>query len=362
MKTKRIFFRLAVMILSGIFAAFDFLPVWAMQDDTVIIRDVSVPPVIDGMGDDACWSNVAWQAIDQVWINYGETIDPSDYNGRYKTIWSSKENLVYFLVEINDDIAIDGFIEGGGTADVYNYDIIEVFLDENKSGGPHINDNPSTGENAENAFGYHIYADFPGEGEVNKTYWVGDIPAPLTQHLPEFAIRKTGELSTREFSLKVYNDTYEASNPEASRVILTAGKIMGLSLAYCDNDEDDGQRDNFFGSVWVTAVNYNNHWMNADDYGTAKLYSDIVNRITEIQDLHSLQGYPNPVSDYIWLAADTDIESVEILDISGKTITELLMQHSNRAQITVSGLAGGIYLTRILCHDAGICIGKFIKF
>jgi len=360
MKTENAFSRPAIMLLSGIFTALFSLSGFASQDDTVVVRNVSVPPVIDGTGEDACWNNIAWQAIDQVWINYGETLDPSDFNGRYKTIWSSKENLIYFLVEINDDMAIDGF-RAGETADVYNYDIVEVFLDEDKSGGPHINDNAGSQENAENAFSYHIYADFPAEGSVNNTHWVGDIPAPLTHHIPEFAIRTTGETTLREFSLKVYDDTYESGDPEASRIILTAGKIMGLSLAYCDNDEDDGQRDNFFGSVWVTAEHYNDHWMNADDYGTAKLYSDIVDRISEIEDFRSLRVYPNPASDYVWLKADKAIKSIEILDIAGKMVAQLSIPFTYRTQIPVSGLAGGIYFTRIICHDEGTGTGKFIK-
>jgi hypothetical protein len=361
MKTKGIFLKSIITFLTGVFAISAFLPGFAAQDDTVVIRNVSVPPIIDGIGDDACWTDIKWQAIDQVWIHYGENVEASDYNGRYKAVWSSKENLLYFLVEINDDVAIDGFREGI-TADVYNYDIIEVFLDEDKSGGPHIYDNPGTQENAENAFSYHIYADFPAEGEVNKTCWVGDIPAPHTQHLPEFAIRRTGETAVREFSLKVYDDTYVENNPEASRVILTAGKKMGLSLAYCDNDADDGMRDNFFGSVWVIAENYNNHWMNADDYGLAMLYSDIdYYRTIEQRDYDLLQVYPNPTRDNIQFSGGQDIRTIEIMDVTGKTISRHSLQQIRKVKIPVSDLAQGLYYVRGMSNKAGICMGKFLK-
>ncbi len=344
----------------GIFTACTFLPGFAAQDDTVVIRNVAVPPAIDGVGDDACWNIADWQAIDQVWINYGESIGSSDYSGRYKTVWSSKENLLYFLVEINDDMAVDGFREGE-TADVYHYDIVEVFIDEDKSGGPHIFDDPGT-QNAENAFSYHIYADFPAAGAVNKNHWVGDIPSPLTHHLPEFAMRASGSTAIREFSLKVFDDTYEAHDPEASRVMLTAGKLMGLSLAYCDNDEDDGQRDNFFGSVWVAAEHYNDHWMNADDYGTAVLVSDITSAQTpERMDFPLVQVIPNPVGYKISFSAGIAIQSVEIIDITGETVSRHCIEKDSQIQIPVSDLTRGIYFARILCDPAGICIGKFLK-
>jgi hypothetical protein len=249
------------------------LPVFPQINDTLLFFNVEKIPAIDGKGDDPCWANIPWHTMNQVWIKYGETIDSNDYYGRFKVAWSSKENLLYFLSEITDDTAIGGF-SIGKTADVYNYDIFEIFIDEDRSGGPHINDNSETGENAENAFAYHIYSDFPLNDEANHEFVALDKPTAFTSHIPDFALRKSGNVYTREVSLMVFNDTYENNNPKASRVILSNGKIMGLSLAYCDNDKNDGIRDNFFGSVWVQAANYNNHWMFADDFGIAKLISD----------------------------------------------------------------------------------------
>ena len=52
---------------------------------------------------------------------------------------------------------------------------------------------------------------------------------------------------------------------------------MGLSLAYCDNDDPDEnpkKRDNFFGSVWVPETANNDHWKDADGYGTIMLISE----------------------------------------------------------------------------------------
>ena len=362
MKTYNVYFRYTIVLVTYIITVFFALSLYSMQDDTVKVNSVAAPPVIDGTGDDDCWENADWQTIDQVWINYGEAIDSKDFNGRYKLVWSSKENLLYFLVEVTDDVTIGGFVDGQPTG-VYNYDIAEVFIDENKSGGLHINDNTTTGENAENAFAYHIYADFPTDGEVNKEHWVGDIPGPHTDHIPEFALRKNGNLCIREFSLKVYDDTYDDTIPEASRVILSIDKIMGLSVAYCDNDEDDGQRDNFFGSVWVKAENYNDHWMNADDFGLVKLYSSLLpDHIEKVQCLPSIEIYPNPASDYINFKTSNAVSKVEILDITGKVSPGFMFQGSECSEIQVSYLARGFYLTRIVDENNIFSFGKFIKY
>jgi hypothetical protein len=361
MKTYKRIYRHLTQSLFLLFFSFFSSSLFSVQDDTVRVPDISVPPVIDGIGEDVCWENAGWQTIDQVWINYGEFIEPSDYSGRYKMVWSSNENLLYFLVETTDDVAIGGFVQGR-TADVYNYDIAEVFIDENNSGGPHINDNPQTGENAENAFAYHIYADFPKEGEVTFAHWVGDMPGPHTAHIPDFALRKTGDLYTREFSMKVYNEEYDEKDPEASRVELSKNKIMGLSVAYCDNDKDDGQRDNFFGSVWVPEANYNNHWMNADDFGTVKLQSELnPGSLKGIQPESYMEIYPNPASDYIRLAVNEAFSKFEIVDLTGNARSVFLLQGPGNYRIPVSHLGQGIYYTRIITVDNTVCVGKLLK-
>jgi hypothetical protein len=258
------------------------------QDNPVLAPEVPIAPVIDGLGNDSCWQNIPWQRINQVWIPYGAKIDTSDFSGHYKIVWSSKTNLLYFLIEITDSIFVDGYIPGK-TADIYNYDITEVFLDENKSGGLHVFDGKDSigrvwGTNAQNAFAYHIYADFPGEGKVNTKCYVYDLAGTswadaksmdYTSHLPSFALRRTGRTAMWEFSLIVYNDTYKdtMSEKENARSKLYAGKVMGLSVAYCDNDHPEKNpkvRDFMFGSVWEPGPG-NFHWMNADYFGTVIL-------------------------------------------------------------------------------------------
>lgn len=284
-----------ILILSFVFSFYSYssFPTTPAQDEIVEAKEVSTPPVIDGKADDACWKEAKWQAIDQVWIPWGVKLDSADFCGRYKVCWSSEQNLLYFIVEITDDVVSDGYVKGK-TAAIYNFDMIEVFIDEDKSGGYHVfdgtaNDETSLGTNAENAFAYHIFAKIPPSGQSSNNYCVEDIAGTswatlitpdYSDHFPEFITRHEGNVTTYEFSLIVYNDTYSPTNKIGSRSTLKAGKIMGLSLAANDNDHpeiDPAQafRDNMIGSVAVKEEAYNNHWKIADDFGTLKLVSDI---------------------------------------------------------------------------------------
>jgi hypothetical protein len=111
-------------------------------------------------------------------------------------------------------------------------------------------------------------------GDLAGTGWDDVIQIDYTSHIYEFVLLGTGNSAVWEFSLIVYDDTYDHYNPEESRSRLYARKEMGLSLAYCDNDDpykEPKTRDKFFGSVWVPAEAYNHHWIDADYFGRVKL-------------------------------------------------------------------------------------------
>lgn len=324
--------------------------IYTQKIDSVYIYETNSKPVIDGLGNDICWQQVSWNYIDHVWINYGEEIDSADFYGRFKIVWSSTDNLLYFLVEITDDAAIGGYIPGQ-TAAIYNYDILEVFIDENKSGGPHISDDPVTGENAENAFGYHIYIDFPAHNVVNNIPIVEDIPRQYNEHFPEFAIRGSNDFYTREFSLQVYNDTYDAQNPESSRVQIKAGNLMGLSLAYCDNDEDDGLRDNFFGSVWVPSENYNDHWMNADYFCPAVLKTINTSNVVGSNTNENIKVFQKLSEKKLHITGDDRILKTSIYNSSGNLLLEA---DNNMPNIDLAGFSSGLYLVHVVTKTSEI--------
>ncbi|MDD1674642.1 MAG: T9SS type A sorting domain-containing protein [Methanomicrobiales archaeon] len=341
-----------------------------VQDDTVKVMDVAIAPVADGDGSDACWSDAKWQTIDQVWIPYGASVPGSDYSGRYKTVWSSAENVLYFLVEITDDIFVDGYVyssnpsEGGGYPD---FDIIEIFIDENRSRGLHVFDGTGNvavqwGSNAENAFSYHIAAGKPQDNGVTASCVVCDIAGTswssytipnFASHFPSFALKRTGNVYTYELALKVYSDAYNHASPEASRVTLSGGKVFGLSLAYCDNDdpaENPKSRDNFFGSVWVPEAAYNDHWMNADGFGTAQL----VTGVTAVPahrnvPVRGCSCFPNPAGDFVRLCLSGEERGevdVRIYDLLGREIRRYTRVKEGREftnAFSLENLASGMY-------------------
>ena len=254
----------------------------ALINSTVMAKETGKAPVFDGEEMDSCWQEAGWNYIDQPWITWGQDIDSSDYSGRFKVSWSASENLLYFYVEVTDDAFVDGYVfpESGYS----DFDVVEVFLDEDHSGGLHVfDDNAEWGANSENAFSYHITMNAPADGDmatdfvaadIDGTDWTDRVTMNYASHFPDLALRKDGNIYRYEFSLRIYDDTYDHADPEASRVILAANDLMGMSLAYCDNDQPDGERDNFFGSVWVPEEAYNDHWMNADGFGSIRLVSE----------------------------------------------------------------------------------------
>jgi len=274
----------------------------------VMAMESAAVPVIDGEATDQCWKEANWYHIDQTWITWGESIDSADYFGRFKVSWSEEQNLLYYYVEITDDAFVDGYVypdEG-----YPGFDVVEVFLDEDHSGGMHVfDDNPELGENSENAFSYHLAVDAPAEGEVTSDFmacdidgtgWGDRITINYADHFPELAMKKTGNIYRYEFSLKVYDDTYDHADPETSRAELSEGKEMGMSMAYCDNDQQDGERDHFFGSVWVPQEASNYHWKNADWYGTIRL----VKKGTRMNHAVELTG---SIPDFEITQAETDL-------------------------------------------------------
>ncbi len=353
-----------------------------VQDNPLLILHTSTQPTIDGIGDDSCWQAAKWQSIGKVWIPFNGSVSDSDYTGRYKVMWSSVTNLLYFLIEIHDDVFVDGYVPSqyGGC---YNYDISEVFIDENHSGGKHRFDGATT--NAENAFAYHMYAAYPADGEVNTSPYIEDMVGTQANskwidhasHFPEFALRKTGNTAVREFSLIVYDDTYTEENKEAARIELTAGKVMGLSVAYCDNDHPEINpkvRDNMYGSV-VEPYPGNLHYINADYFGTAELTDDQgtgINSAEVIPNKYRLyQNYPNPFNPTTVISCQIPRAShvtLKIYDILGREITTLVNEEKNAGSYKVkfdarsygsNMLTSGIYFYRIAIHSEKSNAGNF---
>ena len=327
----------------------------SLVESAVIAHETVSVPVIDGIADDACWESAQWTGINETWIPWGASVDSSDYYGRFKMTWSEEENLVYYLVEITDDVFVDGYVYPN---DGYpNYDIVEIFIDEDKSGGLHVfDDNANWGQNSENAFSHHIAVEGPADGQTSSTFVVADIDGTdwgdktipnYANHFPELTMKKEGNKYIYEFSMAIYDDTYDHNSPEISRVTLTPDKLMGMSVAYCDNDDPNEsplERDNFFGSVWVPEEAYNDHWKDASGYGSLRLLSEgvVMNQPVltsgEIDDyeLAEIQTAYEVVSDVASLFMDPDGDTLSF-NVDYDEIVLLVVMENNT--LTVEALS-----------------------
>ncbi len=354
------------------------------RTDTLFISETLVLPNIDGEAD-AVWDAVEWSPIDQVWMpwnnesgNLGQEggliiyDGANDFTGNFKVLWSSETNLMYFLVEITDDAFVDGYaFPAGGYP---NYDIVEIFIDEDRSGGPHVFDNtlyPGMSNcptcNAQNAFSYHIAANALADNELQTEKHAVDIAGTTwgntrdyESHIPEFTLRKDSDKYFWEFSLIVHNDTYNHNNQEASVVDLEEGKIMGLSMAYCDNDnpgENPLKRDHFFGSVDVPLAAHNSHWINADWFGVAKLMPA---NTTSSEEFSTADNYNWDI--YVAIGRlniqlsnpNLGLVELRLYSINGSEVLRFDATKSNETfqkSFSLDGLQSGIYLVEVILGE-----------
>lgn len=368
--------------LSLVISLFTNVQLMAAQDDTVRVQFTKTAPVIDGVGDDDCWNNdsIEWQEIDQVWMPWGGTIPSDDFNGKYMVCWNKDSNLLYFLAETTDDSYITNYVCGN---DGYpSYDILELFIDPDRSGGYHLID--GTGSvwgiprgNGENAFSHHIAIDVPDDGASTNSCCVMDlggtasdanpVRVQYTSHFPEIVVSRSGQVLTWEFSLKVYNDTYTSANPEASRKPLEVDDVMGFTAAYCDADGAVG-RDHFIASVPGNGSQldteggqqiYNQAWKNCDAYGVFKLMDTaavVVDPPTasgKVLTTTQVEVIPTRVAGQMKVnvnSAAVGMVNIEILDLAGRQVTRFVgskVASSFSKTCDMTTVARGLYMVRV---------------
>ncbi|MCB9496588.1 MAG: CBM9 family sugar-binding protein [Fibrobacteria bacterium] len=227
------------------------LPVFADLDNSYVAAPCSQPPVIDGKID-SIWNSAVWDSIRYTWI--GPAVPASDFSGRYKVLWST--DRLHLLVEITDDSLSDRHADP--LQSWWNDDALEIFLDENRDGGDH--------QFNFSAWAYHISRFFDA-----VDYGPDEQPHLFNDHF-KVALGRSGNVWTWELEMAVYGSAYSLEGPNTS-LSLHAGKEMGFTLAYCDND-GRLSRDNFFGSVNTPQHLANEGYLNADGFGRLVLGED----------------------------------------------------------------------------------------
>jgi hypothetical protein len=231
------------------------------QDDFVAYF-TDTPPAIDGNGNDPCWARAKWQNINYAWmyqsprslsgtLNANGTVSKTaDFSGRFKVLWTA--DRLYILAEIIDDIKYCPATTP--TQSPEKNDCLEIFIDENASGGVR------TSDGGNNFFTYHM--NFDG---VNVADWTGSQNVLRNSHLKYKINDADAPKYIWETEMKVYNSSYPLNttpspDPAGTLVTLTEGKKIGFAVAYCDNDNNAhssissqiGDRDHFIGSMFVT--------------------------------------------------------------------------------------------------------------
>ena len=203
-------------------------------------------PKVDGISDESIWESAKWQNLDQLWL--GPEFSKNDFQGRYKVVWTKSK--LYLMAEIVDDILIDS--HRNPLTQYWDDDCLEIFLDEDFSGGEH--------QYNHNAFAYHMSLD-------NQAIDIGTNKlAQNYSHHVESAWKQQGDTVIWEVSFDIYTDQYQDSADDNKPIELTTGKIMGLMVAYCDNDGSE-LRENFIGSESAIGGAPDRGWIDAGMFG-----------------------------------------------------------------------------------------------
>jgi hypothetical protein len=283
-------------------------------------------PVLDGIPDDECWIRGDWGLMDQQWFDYRNMPDSADFYGRYKAVWTNEK--LYLLLQITDDVLLDDITDP--LVDYWEDDCIEVFIDEDKNGGDH-----KCCSQAYNAFAYHTSPVTLDAVDLSDD---GDFVPKLFNDNVDIAVHSTGNLHTVEIAITLFDDTYNEDSVNTP-VTLEANKLMGFSIAYCD---DDGfGREDFL----ATQAGGLDSWMDADLFGELLLME---NTATGLIDYKEKVIYPNPAKDQLIIEETSTFEGYyEIIDQEGKIVRSIKAEKECYVQvINLRGIEKGTYYLR----------------
>lgn len=207
-------------------------------------------PSVDGVADEPVWERARWHEISHRWL--GPEYSPEDFQGRFKVVWTREK--IYILVEIVDDVLFDSHRDP--LVQYWDDDCLEIFVDEDFSGGDH--------QYNHNAFAYHVSLD-------NQAIDIGTDEQPHSySHHVESRWQQRGDKIIWELGIDIYTDEYVDGSSKNRPVKLGAGKVMGLMIAWCDNDGSE-LRENFIGSESAPGENKDRGWIDAGLFGKLSL-------------------------------------------------------------------------------------------
>ena len=207
-------------------------------------------PTVDGVANEVIWKRARWQGITHRWL--GPDYSAKDFQGRFKVVWTPAR--IYLLVEVVDDILFDSHRDP--LVQYWDDDCLEIFLDEDYSGGEH--------QHNHNAFAYHVSLD-------NQAIDIGTDKLPHSySHHVQSRWQQRGNKIVWELAIDVYSDEYVDGSDDNAPIELSAGKVLGLMIAWCDND-GSALRENFIGSESAPGEKKDRGWIDAGLFGSLTL-------------------------------------------------------------------------------------------
>lgn len=222
----------------------------ALTEGNFLAPFASKTMTIDGCSKEDIWTSQDWYSLNYRWM--GATPDSLDYYGRFKLAWDAGH--LYILVETVDDSLSPTLVNG--LSNYWKGDYVEVFLDEDQSGGIH--------QYNHQAFAYHVSTEGHSIDQSTQQQAIF-----FDDHV-EIARTKDGDRYLWELAVKVFDDQFDEYSSTNVPVTLTSGKVMGFSLAYGDNDGNNS-RENFMGSRESHGVNNDEGYVNSNVFGSVTL-------------------------------------------------------------------------------------------
>ncbi|WNC71546.1 CBM9 family sugar-binding protein [Thalassotalea psychrophila] len=238
-----------------------FFAIQCLADENIAaVVEAESAITIDGKASEQAWNKAQWSLIDKHIV--GEYPSSDDFSGRFKLLWD--EDYLYLMAEIRDDVLFDQY--ANPTEKYWDDDSLEVFIDEDASGGKH--------QFSFNAFAYHValdnqVADIGPKNSDGSTNFI-----LLNEHVQSGWQRNASpeNVITWELAIKLYDDSFTLKGKHTP-VKLTKGKVIGFMLAYCDNDGSK-EREHFIGSDDIKPKNGDKNlgYIDASVFGKIKLH------------------------------------------------------------------------------------------
>ena len=216
-------------------------------DGDFIAHKTKTAILIDGFDKEKIWAKSIWYDMNHKWM--GSQVDTSDYRGRFKLSWDSKK--LYILVEVIDDYLHPTLTDGKDN--YWKGDYVEVFIDEDTSGGDHKFNHQ--------AFAYHISTEGHAidKNTLQQTVF-------FDNHIEVKRTRK-GNKYLWEMAIQLYDNHFDENSAANIPISITEQKSIGFSIAYGDND-GKGTRENFMGSKKNHGQNNDEGYINSDVFGS----------------------------------------------------------------------------------------------